>query len=110
MMFRELFSNIQVPSLVGISAVAAALICLWPLAIYFRRWWRKPYNKPERVLRKLQRSFRLTQADKRHLNSLLGSNREPVFACQFLLDPSRWPIDQSAEPTKKLYLKVFDHP
>ena len=108
MMFRELFSNGQMPTLVVVSAVAAALFCLWPLAIYFRRWCRKPYNKPERVFRQLQSSLRLTRADKRHLSSLLGNNRNPVFACQFLLDPSRWPINESTESTKKLYLKVFD--
>lgn len=95
------------PSIVQSTILIVALLSLWPLFLFFRRWWIKPFQKPRRLLKQLQRSLRLTRAEIRHLNSLLGDKRDPITASQFLLDRSRWPIDQSAEPTKKLFAKLF---
>lgn len=110
MKLQEFLHIKSLPTLIEVTAVFAVVVCLWLLAIYGFRWWRKPYNKPDRILRVLRRSLRLSRADQRHMKTLLGNNGDPISACQFLLDPSRWPIDKTSEATKKLHLKAFDQP
>ena len=110
MKLQEFLHLKNMPSYIEVAVALAIVVCLWPLAIYCFRWWKKPYNKPNRILSKLQSSLRLSRADRRHLKTLLANNSDPISACQFVLDPSRWPIDKSTEATKKLYFKIFDQP
>ncbi|MDZ4849195.1 MAG: hypothetical protein SGI77_07865 [Pirellulaceae bacterium] len=94
-------------AIIIVTAISIALLSLWPIGVYYWRWWNKPYQKPKRLLRNLQYSLGLSRSDRKHLSSLLGNQSDPYQACQYLLDPSRWPIDQSSERTMQLYAKVF---
>jgi hypothetical protein len=97
-------------NLFGISMIGLGLLSLWPICVLGRRWWIKPYRNPSRVLTRIRRSLRLSGAEVRHLKTLLGSNQDPTTMCQFLLDPTRWPVASQDEMTKKLYAKVFKEP
>ncbi len=96
------------PNLIWISAIGVGVLAFWPAALLIRRWWLKPYQNPKRILRRIQRSLRLTHSEVQHVNTLLGKDLDPLAACQFLLDPCRWPIAAQDESTKKLYAKVFN--
>jgi hypothetical protein len=93
-----------------ISTIGVGVLSVWPIFVFLRRWWIKPYRNPQQILTRIQRSLRLSSSETRQVYALLGADQDPIKTSQFLLDSTRWPASSQDESTKKLYSKVFKEP